>query len=102
MNPLEILTSKNILELSKTSDGKKLLKETFLQARVAYSAQSIFEYLNLELTKEQQQYICTLLYKSMFEIPASEILDYVKSIRTHYEENSIDNQYIDPSLTGNC
>lgn len=102
MTPPEILSSKNILELSKTPEGKKLLKETFLQARVAYSAQAIFEALQLTPTREQQDYICTLLYKCMFEIPASEVLEYVKSVRNHINENSINNQYIDPNLTGNC
>ena len=81
MTPLEILESKNILKLSETEEGTKLLKKTMLQARCAYTIQSLLQSLNIVPSEEQQQLLCELMWHGMFEIKSDEILEYVKYIQ---------------------
>lgn len=102
MTPLEILESRNILKLSETETGVELLKKTILQARCAYTVQSLLQALNIIPSQEQQQLLCELMWSGMFEVKSDEILEYVESFRKHVNENSVDGVYFDTSKAGNC
>ena len=70
----------------KSPQSKSLAIKTAQAARVAYSTQNVLDYLNKaeiitrQMTAEEQQYVCDMIWHCMFEATHDTILQYVTSI----------------------
>lgn len=88
------LSKEELLELTKTREGKKLVQKYLLRARIAFTAQSLFEAMNIIPDEEMQTLVCEVIERCMISTPTSYILDYVDSIKTHYEETEVKSNFL--------
>ena len=86
-NPKEILQPNAMLELSKTEEGKKLVRDTVHSARTAMATQGLLSYLAYELKviprqmhAIEQQMVANIIYHCLFVAKHDELLRYIASI----------------------
>lgn len=83
----QFLTKKQILELSKTPEGRKKIFQYVAQARSAYCAQRIMEHLGVVPDEATQQAICLMIFDINYRLPVNEIFNYVDSMQAVVEDN---------------
>lgn len=98
----KFLSKEEVLELAKTDAGKKLVKTYLLRARLVFTAQSLFEALDIVPDNKMQILVCEVLERCIVSTPTTVILDYVDSIKQYYDENSVDDKFVSPDFIGNC
>lgn len=88
----ELLTPAQIMEMSKTEKGRKEVGLYILRARVAYGMQCVFEAIGAELSAEQQQACCQMMWDSLApdRVPIENIMAYCKMIAETMNKSSFD------------
>ncbi len=93
-NDGKILTPKEIMELSKTEEGRKQVGNYIIQARVAYGVQAIFESLGVVPIEETQQMCCQAMYDCLTRVPIDYVMEWCQAVAEGTEEEE--------EFVGNC
>lgn len=82
----KILTPQEILELSKTEDGKRIIFSFFMSARVAYGMQRVFEILEITPPDGIQQQCCDAMYEAIFKESIDKIMAWCYQFTQWYQQ----------------
>lgn len=82
----KFLTRDEILELSKTEKGRKVIFDYIVRARSAMAAQRVMERLDVVPDEQTQQDICLIIFHTCFSVPIESVMEYVQSIAEHQPE----------------
>lgn len=96
------LSNEQIEKLCETKAGKEKVKQYLLRGRVAYTAQCVFEALDLVPSEQQQELVCEVFWRCMFNTPTANILAYIDSFKEHVDNNSVNGTYFPDDSAGNC
>lgn len=79
-NGNEILSPKEMLKLSETMEGRRLLFSYIVSARIAHAVQHMFELLDIIPEPTVQHRICEMFFDTLFRVPQEQIFQWCEEV----------------------
>jgi len=89
----QLLTPEEMLKLSTTQEGRRLLFSYIMQARVAFAVHETFKILNIVPTEEQQYAVCDIVYEIINRQPIDKVMEFAQACADGLEKDEV---------VGNC
>lgn len=102
MEKSKFLTKSELIELSNTEEGKKIVFNYLISARIARAVQEVLQKLEIIPDNDKQFLICNIIYDNLFVIDQEEIFNYIESIKELMTQGDFDHEKFFTDKIGNC
>jgi len=82
----EILTPQEMMDLSQSAEGRRILFSYIVSARIGYAMQTVFETLEIEPEPGVQTKCCEIVYNTLFRVPIDNIMQWCADVAKWREE----------------
>ena len=74
----DILTPEEMIELGRSEEGRRFLKQYIIKARVAFSMQLVFDILKVVPPPEIQEVCCDAVYSALQRVDVAVVMAWLQ------------------------
>ena len=85
-----IMTPEEMLRHAETPEGRKIVFNYVLRARIAFAMQQVFERIGCVPEPEAQMECCKTIYETLTRVPLDVIMRYIEDMARHVDASDLD------------